>query len=37
MSVSEDPRTGRTFTSKDDDDVERARAVIRGNMSGVSR
>jgi hypothetical protein len=31
MSVGEDPRPGRTSTSTNDDHVERARAVIRGN------
>jgi len=31
MSVGEDPRPGRPFTSTDDDHVEKVRAVIRGN------
>jgi hypothetical protein len=31
MSVVEDPRPGRPSTSTDDDNVERVRAVIRGN------
>ena len=31
MSVSEDPRPGKPSTSTDDNQVERVRAVIRGN------
>jgi len=31
MSVGEDPRPWRPSTSTDDDNVERVRAVIRGN------
>jgi len=31
MSVGEDPRTGRTSTSTNDEHLERVRAVIRGN------
>jgi hypothetical protein len=31
MSVGEDPRPGRTSTSTNDDNVDRVRALFRGN------
>jgi len=37
MSVSEDPRPGRSSTSTDDDHVARVRTVIRGNRRLIVR
>ena len=37
ISVGEDPSPGRPSTSKNDDNVERVRAVIRGNRRLTDR
>jgi hypothetical protein len=37
MSVGEDPKSGRTSTSTNDDQVERVRVVIRGNRRLIYR
>jgi len=37
MSIEDDPKSGRTFTSMDDDHVEKMLAVIRQNRRPTLR